>query len=188
VKRELFGLNRDMELLRLPADRQHFGNSRNGEQPAAQDEIRGAFEVRAAVAIGHERDEHDFAHDRSRRRHHGRRQLGRQRVARDLQSLRDHLPRSIKIRPPLEFHCDDGDPDLGRRAHAPHARRAIERRFDRERDERLDLGRRHAARFRDDCDRGRREIGEHVYRHARRLVATPQHEERACDHDEQPVA
>ena len=61
---------------------------------------------------------------------------------------------------------------------------AVQRRFDRERDQRLDLERVHARRFGQDRHRRRREIRQHVERNTRRGPAAP-HEERRRqrDHD-----
>ena len=77
---------------------------------------------------------------------------------------------------PVELDPDDRDADGRRRAHAAHARRAVQRRLDRERDQRLDLRRGHARRFGQDRDGRRGEIGQHVQRHARRRPAAPDQE------------
>ena len=58
-----------------------------------------------------------------------------------------------------------------------HADRSVQRRFDRKRDEWLDLERVHARRLDEDRDGRRRQIGQHVERHARRGPAAP-HEKR----------
>ena len=89
----------------------------------------------------------------------------------------------VDVLAPVELDPDDGDADGRRRAHAPDAGRAVQRRFDRERHQRLDLERVHARRFGQDGDGGRREIGQHVERHARRRPAAP-HEKRGRERDD----
>ena len=87
--------------------------------------------------------------------------------------LGDGLPRAGNVLAPVELDPHDRDTDRCGRAHATYSDGAIQRRFNRQCDHRLDLERIHARRFDEDRDRRRRQIGEHIERHARRRPAAP---------------
>jgi hypothetical protein len=111
-----------------------------------------------------------------------------QRARDERQPFRHDLPRALDVLPPLELDPDHGDADRRRRTDAPHARRPVQRRFDREGDQRLDLERVHARRLGQDRHGRRREIGQHIERNAPGRPAAPDEERRRKGDDGGPVA
>ena len=156
-------------LLHLAADRDHLRDARHGEQPAADRPVGDRAQllarvlrcpVRPIIMISPMTDDTGAST--------GAAMPAGSALGDGLQLLGDDLPRAEDVGAPVELDPHDGDALRGRRAHAPHAGGAVHRRLDRERDERLDLLRRHAVRLGEHRDRRRGEVGEDVDRHARR--------------------
>ena len=85
----------------------------------------------------------------------------------------DGLPRARDVLSPIELDPDDGDTDGGCRPYAAYTDRAVQRRLNRQRDERLDLERVHARRLDENRHRRRRQIGQYIERNARRRPPAP---------------
>ena len=78
--------------------------------------------------------------------------------------LGDDLPIDVDVGAPGELDVDDRESDARRTADGLHARRSVEDRFERERDQRFDFLRRQARRFGHDRDARPIEIGKDVDR------------------------
>jgi hypothetical protein len=193
IGRQPFRFQRHLELLQIAADGQYLGDTGHRQQAFAQHIVGRVLEYhRPASAdfcrvVPGQGDEHDFAHDRRRRRHHRRLDAGRQRSLRQLQFLGHHLARQIGIGAPGEFDRDGRQPDLGCRAHPAHAGRPVQRRFDGKGNQAFHVERRHAVRFGDHRHRRRGEVGKHVHRRARGLVTAPGQQHQTAEDDKQAV-
>ena len=167
VGRQTRRIEHHLVLLLLASRRDHLRHAGNGEQPPPNDRLGDGAQFQRRMAIRLEIDEEHFAHDRRHGREEGRLDVRRQRACHERELLRHRLPRPGDVLTPVEFDPDDRDADSGRRAHPTHARGAVQRRLDGERDQRLNLERVHAGRFGQDRDRGGREIRQHVERNSR---------------------
>ena len=88
-----------------------------------------------------------------------------------MQLFVDDLAIDVDVGSPFELDPHDRDADARGRADAQHVRGAVQHRFDRERDQRLDFFGREARRFGHDRDRGPIEIRKHIDRQLRGHVA-----------------
>jgi hypothetical protein len=164
---ERLGAQHDLHLLDAAADRHDLGDPRDPEQALADDLIghaAGFHRALGVVALPPERQEQDLPHHRGGRGHLGRSDVGRELRRRDLELLVDDLARARQVGAPRELDPHDRDADPRRRADPAHARRAVDRRLDRPRDQGLDLLRREAVRLGHDGDGRRGQVGEHVDR------------------------
>ena len=160
-------LDLDLDLAHLAADRHDLRHSRNGEESAAHGDLAEAAE-RARVGSVRARcegEKGDLAHDRGDRPELRAGDAGRQLGGRD--PFGHDLARAVDVLAPGELDPDHGDAGGGDRPHAPDAGGAVHRRFERQRDEQLDLLGGPAGRFREDGDGRGREVGEDVDRQSR---------------------
>ena len=166
----------DLVLLLLASRGDHLRDARNGQKPTPDDGFRDGPELQRRVAVRLQIDEQDLAHDRGDGRQERRLDVWRQRTRDERELLRDGLAGAVDVLPPIELHPHDGDANRRRGAHPPNARGAIQRGFDREGDQRLDLERVHARRFGEDGHRRRGQIRQHVQRDAGGRPAAPDQE------------
>ena len=168
VGAQLIRVGDHLELPLGAAERRDLRHAGNRQQPPAHDGVGDGAQRQRIVGVGRNREEQNLAHDRRDRRQHRPVDLRRQRAADQRQLLGDDLARAEDVGAPVEFHPDDGDAQRRRRADAPHARRAVDRRLDRERDQRFHLLGGHPAAFGQNRDGRRGQVGEHVDRHVAR--------------------
>ena len=98
--------------------------------------------------------------------------------------LRDDLARALNVLTPVELDPDNGDAHCRCRTDAADAGGAVQRGFDRQRNERLHLGGHHPGTFDKNGDSRRAQIREHIHRHLGDRVSTPDQERgRKPEHD-----
>src|SRR5262249_48779173 len=132
-------------------------------------------------------DEQDLPHDGADRPHL-RRRVWRQLFPDEGKALSDLLSVSVDVRPPIELHIDDRKTDTPDRTHAGGPGRAIHLRFDRERDELLNLGRREPFSLRHDRDSRLVEVGKDIHRQSRDREQAVDDEGYSRSEHEEPVS
>lgn len=123
------------------------------DEPKAADRMKkNGSKLECGVSVRLEIDEQHFAHDRRDRCKERGLDVRRQRPGHKRELLGHGLAGAIDVLPPVEFHPDDGDPDGRCGPDAADTRRAVQRRLDREGNERFDFERIHAGRLGKDGD------------------------------------
>ena len=173
---QAIGLDPHLELAALAADHRHLGDAGRGQQPPADDHVRGGAQLHRRVRRRLQRHEHDLAHDRRQGREDRRRDRVGERGGRRRQLLGDGLAGPVDVFPPVEVDPDHREPDGGRRPHPAHPRGPVHRRLQRQGDQRLHVGRDHAPPLDEHRHRRRGHIRQHVHRHLPQDRAAPREE------------
>src|SRR5262249_41453980 len=90
----------------LPANWDHLGNARDGEEAWAHDPVDDLPHLHRAGLIAGNGDQHDFAHNRCDGRHL-RVSVSRQLLAHDAQTFCDLLTIEIDLRSPVELDVEN---------------------------------------------------------------------------------
>ena len=179
----LFGREQYLIFFQFAADHRHLRHAARGEQARAYLPVGEGAEVAKRRAVGGERHEHQFAENARLRPDGGRAGLCGQLFLYEGDFLRHGLPRPINLHAPVKLYPHDRETCGGGRAHAPYARRAVHRRFEREGDEPFHFLGCHAFCLGHHHDGGRVEVGKHVdFHRPGRVKACDDEQRRAEEH------
>ncbi len=158
-------IDQHLKLLAATADRDHLRHTANRPQslPHNPVRLRAQFQRPGRAVRAPHADDHDLAEQRGLRSQLRPDAVGHPRL-RDADPLLHGLPRDMLILAPVELDIDQRQPDVGRTANGNDARRTVELRFQRKRDQRFDFFRRVPGALGDENDTRPGEIGQHINR------------------------
>ena len=184
VRDEPVGLHLNLQLPHFAAERDAARDAGHGKQTRLERPVRERAQLHRRKFFRDEADLEQVHRGRHERRHRGRGDADGQLRCDRAELLREQLPRGQNIRALLEHHRDDRQALDGFAAQRFEIAKAIHRRFDGPRDERLDLLGRHARGLRLHRHLRRHEVGKHIeLRVLGDVEAVEEHDARERNHD-----
>src|SRR5262249_17051750 len=154
-------IERHAILPHLAADRDHLGNTRDGEEAWAHDPVDHLPDLHRARLIAANGDKHDFPHDGGDGRHLGV-DVARQLLPHDAQAFGDLLTIEVDVRSPVELDVEDRQANPRYGAHPYDTRHAVHGSLKRKCYELLDLFGGKAFGLGHQCHHRTVEVGEDV--------------------------